>query len=339
MNTLLLVLLGFTSCYAYSVTPEQGLQSSRALLTLYREFQSQTDHEYDPAELSMRIKVFRNTLKRIAEVNSEGISWKAGLTKFADMTEEEMDNYRGVNASHFTKDIEVDKAVPTLLGSSLDWRDRGHVTPIKSQKGNSCWTFAAVTCIEGLFKGLSGQLVEFADQELMDCVYPDNNGREGRGHYARAFNWIKESGRLGLRSEAPHTGEFGTCDYEGKTNALEGYSVTEFRYAGEEGETSLVTGLAQGPVAVAIQTKGSKLDIYEGGIFRYSTCPGESADHALAAVGYTEEAIIIKNSWGTDWGEEGYLVWARGMDGHNCLLYAWGVYPVMAKSAVEEIEE
>ena len=286
----------------------------------------------------MRIKVFRNTLKRIAELNSEGISWKAGLTKFADMTEEEMDNYRGVNASHFNKDIEVDKAVPTLLGSSLDWRDRGHVTPIKSQKGNSCWAFATVTCIEGLYKGLSGQLVEFADQELIDCVYPDNNGRDGTGHYAEAFLWIKESGRLGLRSEAPHTGEFGTCEYEGKTNALEGYSLTDMHKT-DDSEAGLITGLAQGPVGVVIQTKGSQLGVYVGDIFRYSTCPGDRVDHALAAVGYTEEAIILKNSWGTDWGEEGYLLWARGMDGHNCLLYTMAVYPVITKSALEEIEE
>ena len=51
-----------------------------------------------------------------------------------------------------------------------------------------------------------------------------------------------------------------------------------------ESEVGIITGLAQGPMAVVIQTKGSKLDIYEGGIFGYSTCPGESADHALAAV-------------------------------------------------------
>ena len=123
MKTLLLVLLGLTSCNAYSVTAEQGLQSSRALLKLYREFQFQVDHEYDPAELPKRIKVFRNTLKNIAKINSKQNSWEAGLTKFADMTEEEMDQYRGMNASGLTQGLEEAEVVPAQLGPSLDWRD------------------------------------------------------------------------------------------------------------------------------------------------------------------------------------------------------------------------
>ena len=339
MKTLILVLLGLTSCYTYSVTPEQGLQSSRALLTLFREFQSEAGHEYDPAELSLRIKIFRNTLKNIAEVNSEQNSWEAGLTEFADMTEEEMDQYRGVNASRLTHGGEEDVAVPAQLGSSLDWRDRGHVTPVKSQRGRSCWTFATVTCIEALYKGLTRRLVEFADQELMDCVYPTNDAnRNGGGWYHDAFDWIKKSGRLGLRSEAPHTGQDGPCNYGGKTNALAGYSVTGYRNTAKN-EAGIISGLAQGPVGVAFRTKGSRIGIYRRGIYRYTICPDTYADHAVAAVGYTRDAIVIKNSWGTNWGENGYLLWARGMAGHNCRMYNHGAYPILSRSAGEEVEE
>ena len=321
------------------MTPEQGLRSSRALLKLYREFQSQVDHEYDPAGLPKRIKIFRNTLKNIAEINSKQNSWEAGLTKFADMTEEEMDQYRGMNASRLTQGQEEAEVVPAQLGSSLDWRDKGHVTPIKDQKGNSCWTFATVTCIEALYKGYTEQLVEFADQELMDCVYPTNDAnRNGQGSYGDAFNWIRDKGRLGLRSEAPHTGKDGECEYEGKTNALEGYSVTGFKMA-YRSEAGLVSALAQGPVAVCIQTAGSQLGVYIGGIYYYKTCPGTRADHAVTAVGYTENAIVIKNSWGTNWGDEGYISWARGMSGHNCLLYEYGAFPQLVESAVQEVEE
>ena len=340
MNSLLFVLLGLTSCYAYSVTPEQGLQSSRALLSLYQEFQSQVNHEYDPAEVSMRIKIFRNTLKSIAEVNSQQSSWKAGVTKFADMTEAEINQYRGLNASLFTQGGEDPvQVVPAKLGSSLDWRARGHVTPVKDQMGNSCWTFATVTCIEALYKGQTQRLVEFADQELMDCVYPTNDaGRNGRGTYNAAFDWIKKTGRLGLRSEAPHTGVDGPCNYRGKTNGLAGYSVTGYRNT-DINEGGIVAGLAQGPVAVALQTQGSRLDIYTRGLYHYSTCPGTFADHAVTAVGYTREAIVIKNSWGTNWGDRGYLFWARGQKGHNCMLYHHGSYPLLSRSAEEEVEE
>ena len=338
MNTLLLVLLGLTSCYAYSVTPEEGLQSSRNLLTLYREFQSGVDHDYDPAELPMRIKIFRNNLKTIAQLNSEQDSWTAGLTLFADMTEEEMDQYRGLNASFFSQG-ETDEDLPARFSSSLDWRSRGHVTPVKSQKGNSCWTFSTVTCIEGLYRGLSGRLVEFADQELMDCVYPTNDaGRNGRGMYTDAFNWIKKTGRLGLRSEAPHTGRDGPCNYGGKTNGLAGYRVTGYRNTAK-GEAGLIAGLAQGPVAVALQTSGSSLYLYTQGIYRYSTCPGTSIDHGVTAVGYTRDAVIVKNSYGTNWGVNGYVYWARGMSGHNCNIFNYGAYPQMSRSRQVEMEE
>ena len=287
----------------------------------------------------MRIKIFRNTLKSIAEVNAEQNSWEAGVTKFADMTEEEMNQYRGVNASLITQGGEEDEVVPSQLGSSLDWRARGHVTPVKSQKGNSCWTFATVTCIEALFKGHTRRLVEFADQELMDCVYPNNdNGRNGRGMYTTAFDWIKRTGRLGLRSEAPHTGQDGPCNYGGKTNGLAGYKVTGYRNTAKS-EAGLISGLAQGPVAVAVQTQGSKLGIYHRGLYRYSTCPGTGIDHAVTAVGYTREAIVIKNSWGTNWGDNGYIFWARGQAGHNCKLFDYGAYPLLARSAGEEVEE
>ena len=297
------------------------------------------DQECDPAELSMRIKIFRDTLKSITEVNTEQNSWEAGVTKFADMTEEEMNQYRGVNASLITQGGEQDEVVPSLLGSSLDWRARGHVTPVKDQLGNSCWTFATVTCIEALYKGHTQRLVEFADQELMDCVYPDNdNGRNGRGMYTTAFEWIQRTGRLGLRSEAPHTGEDGPCNYGGKTNGLAGYSVTGYRNTAQS-EAGLISGLAQGPVAVAVQTAGSRLGIYRRGLYRYTTCPGDGIDHAVTAVGYTREAIVIKNSWGTNWGDNGYIFWARGQAGHNCMLFDYGAYPLLARTAGEEVEE
>ena len=67
-------------------------------------------------------------------------------------------------------------------------------------------------------------------------------------------------------------------------------------------EAGLVSALAQGPVALSIQTAGSQLRVYIGGIYYFSTCPGTRPDHAVTAVGYTEDAIVMKNSWGTNCG-------------------------------------
>jgi len=284
----------------------------------------------------MRIKIFRNTLRKIVELNSQGNTWEAGLTLFADMTEEEKAQYRGLNASFYKPATTEVLSAPTA--SSLDWRSRGHVTPIKDQKGNSCWTFSTVTCIEDLYKGLSRRLIEFADQELMDCVYPTNEDwRDGRGMYTDAFDWIKKSGRLGLRRDFPHTGKDGACDYIGKTNALAGYKVTGYKNT-PKSEAGLVAGLSQGPVAIALQTWGTNLWEYTTGTYKYSGCPGTSVDHGVAAVGYTRDAIIVKNSYGTNWGIQGYLYWARGRSGHNCLIYDYGAYPTLVRDT-QEVEE
>ena len=181
--------------------------------------------------------------------------------------------------------------------------------------------------------------MEFADQELMDCVYPtDDDIRNGRGFYTEAFDWIKKSGRLGLRSEAPHTGRDGACNYGRKTNALAGYKLTGYMDT-VKSEAGVVAGLSQGPVALAIQMFRSSLQYYKRGIYRYSTCPGTGVDHAVTAVGYTPESIILKNSFGTEWGDQGYIYWARGMAGHNCLLFQDGAYPVLVKDSEAEMEE
>ena len=339
MKTLLPLILGLAPSYGYSVQLNEGLQSTRALLTLFQEFQSKSGHHYDPAEAPMRIKIFRKSLKKIVELNSRQTTWEAGLTLFADMTVAEQAQYRGLNASFYSPAGVEGPALLSPGASSLDWRSRGHVTPVKSQKGNSCWTFSTVTCIEGLYRSLTGRLVEFADQELMDCVYPtDDDWRDGRGMYTDAFDWIKKSGRLGLRSEAPHTGRDGPCNYDGKTNALAGYEVTGYRDTAQN-EAGLISGLSQGPVAVALQTYGSNLGFYDNGIYRYSSCPGTGIDHGVTAVGYTRDAIIIKNSYGTNWGVNGYLYWARGMSGHNCMLYDYGAFPILVEEREVEVEE
>jgi len=330
MMLLLTLLVGCAS----STTPEEGLRSTRGLLSLFQEYQDRVHHNYDASEAPMRLKIFRKSLQKIVEINSQNRGWTAGLTWLADLTEAEMDQFRGLNAS----EAQTGRLGNPILGSPINWRTRGAVTPVKNQMGNSCWTFATVTCIEALFHGLTGNLIDFADQELMDCVYPTPGNRDGRGHYLTAFNWIRDNDRLGLRSEAGHTGQDGPCNYGGATNAMDGYQVTGY-LSTPNGENGLLAGLAQGPVAVAIQTSGSQLYLYGGGTFTPSTC-GDSADHAVTAVGYTSTTILIKNSWGTaNWGDQGYAHWARGHAGHNCALYSHGAYPLMTVAKKAEREE
>lgn len=176
----------------------------------------------------------------------------------------------------------------------------------------SCWAFSAVTAIEGLHKIKTGKLVPLSVQELVDCDYRGKNQGCNGGLMESAFEFIIKNGGITTEQNYPYRGTDGACDtYKLRDKAVKISGYVELPVNDEE---ALLSAVAKQPVSVAIDAEGYMMQLYSSGVFT-GYC-GKKLNHGVTIVGYGEEGgqkyWLVKNSWGTTWGEQGYIKMKRG---------------------------
>lgn len=211
-----------------------------------------------------------------------------------------------------------------------DWRSEGYVTPVHQQgRCGSCWTFSAVGALEGMNKKKTGRLVDLSEQDLLDCSRSGNHGCGG-GWMNNAFNHVKSTGGIDTETCYPYKGVQYRCSSKAscRTAATRGhYNVRQ------NDENSLTTAISKiGPIAVATDANQRSFMFYRGGVYYELACyPNTPPSHAMTAVGYGASGYgdyyIIKNSWGTGWGQSGYAFMARNK-GNNCRIASYASFPV-----------
>lgn len=283
------------------------------LIRLFESWMERHGKIYHSLEEKLhRFEVFRDNLEHIDEANKKIKNYWLGLNEFADMTHEEFkQNYLGLKAdmprsgksSEFTyKDVHFES-----LPKSADWRKKGAVTPVKNQGScGSCWAFSTVAAVEGINQIVTGNLTSLSEQELIDCDTTDNNGCNG-GLMDYAFQYIIDNGGLHKEEDYPYIMEEGTCD--NKKDFSDAVTIDGYHDVPANNEEALLKALANQPVSVAIEASARDFQFYSGGVFD-GRC-GTALDHGVAAVGYGStkglDYIIVKNSWGSRWGEKGYI--------------------------------
>lgn len=194
----------------------------------------------------------------------------------------------------------------------FDWRQHDGVTPIEDQKScGSCWDFASAAVFESNYKINSGDTIDVSEQQILDC---NTDGYNCSGGWW-PFDYIKKNG--GLTSEAfyPYTAKKGFC---ASKKLL--YKLDTFGFVKNDGSTPPVDELKDslcqhGPLVVAVRATDA-FQAYVDGVFNEHdpSCDivhhdGTCINHAVTIVGWDDEkkAWIIKNSWGPDWGMQGYM--------------------------------
>ncbi|GFS68751.1 cathepsin L [Nephila pilipes] len=242
-------------------------------------------------------------------------SYKMGLNAFSDKTVEEM---VGSVKKYERKDYFPKKGLnwnlPPVseLPEKLDWRDAGLVTPVKNQEPcGACWAFSTTGSLEGQHMKKTGNLVSLSEQNIIDCS-KDNDGCNG-GDVNSAFEYTISNGGIDTEASYPYTAKNGTCRFD---KASIGASCTGYLNVPDGDEDALKQAVATvGPISVIIDACHNTFINYKSGIFDEPKCRTDIPSHAVLVIGYgTEDGKdywLVKNSWGTSWGMDGYILMTR----------------------------
>lgn len=234
--------------------------------------------------------------------------------QFMDMTYEEFaDSHLGHSQAPSAKQGQYIVGVESLP-KSVDWREKGGLTPIKNQEQcGSCWAFATIATLETLNFNVNGKLEAFSEQSLMDCANTQyTNGCNG-GNFVAALDWTERNGVV-AETEDPYLGRQSYCDqYEGE------FYNKGFEIIPQGSPKQLQIALTNNTVAVGIYATRD-LMLYGGGIFNTDDCDPRRINHAVTVVGYGtdeetgEDYWLLRNSWSTHFGEEGYFRFPRSSE-------------------------
>jgi hypothetical protein len=275
-------------------------------------------------EEEAKFQIFRKNMEELAHISMESKSNVWGVTKFFDMSKEEFAarylTYRALDTPADVPVVDDVAAAP----SSFDWRS-GHgnvMTAVKNQGGcGSCWAFSATETIESAWAIAGHSLTEFAPQQLVSCDSTDSGCRGGWTEHA--FDWIKQNGGMASESAYPYTsGTFpyraGTC----QSVSVSGGAISSWAYAttpctrgactSQDEQTMAANLAAKQPLSICVNA--SKWSYYTGGVLKASDCSGGASDldHCVQAVAYSGKDSssgywVVRNSWDSDWGEDGYI--------------------------------
>jgi hypothetical protein len=275
-------------------------------------FLDQFSKEYDASEFFHRFAIFKQKLDFVRQHNAGNSTWLAGINQFSDMTDEEFSALLGAVAPENVADSDVSLAFPPA--NDVDWRTKGAVTPVKNQgQCGSCWAFSTTGTLEGYMVNVKKMaIVSLSEQQLVDCSKPQNSGSNG-GMPNRALDWLGKNGGPCSQADYPYTGRDGTC----KKGCKPVFTISGAVNA--KGEDKLVSLLNVQPVSVAIDASSS-FSSYKSGVYS-GPCSSSSINHAVLAVGYTDQYWIVKNSWGASWGSAGYIHMVRGKNICNINSY------------------
>jgi len=285
---------------------------------------------YAPEEFFYRYTTFKVNFDYVEKHNAGNHTWTVELNKFADLSLSEFKNlYLGYkpelsrSATHISL---YDDKVGAYPSGSLDWTAKGAVTGVKDQgQCGSCWAFSTTGGVEGVVQIKHGHLTSLSEQQLVDCAGSYGNMGCNGGLMDSAFKYVQANG-LCTESAYPYTAKDGTCKSSSCSMSTDS-KISGYKDVPANNENSLGSSVDGQPISIAIEADQSGFQLYSSGVF-CGVC-GQSLDHGVLLVGYGTQSGSdywkVKNSWGTGWGEQGYIRMCRNKN--ECGLADEPSYP------------
>ncbi|XP_010789462.1 cathepsin L1 [Notothenia coriiceps] len=316
--------------------------SDELLLTEWEIWKSSNGISYEDMD-DMQRQIIWEENKQMIENNNQGFfrgmrPFTMAMNKYGDLTRQEFRVLQGaVIDSQFVKrgktvsSRSLRNAAKKLDALVVDYRKMGYVTEVKDQGYcGSCWAFSTTGAIEGQIYKRTGQLVSLSEQNLVDCSRSYGTYGCSGAWMANAYDYVIKNGLLPTNSYPYTSVDTQPCYYDSRLAVAH---IKDYRFIPKGDEQALADAVATiGPITVAIDADHSSFLFYSSGIYDEPACNPNNLSHAVLLVGYGSEGDqdywIIKNSWGSSWGEGGYMRLVR--DGRNtCGIASYSLYPIL----------
>jgi len=332
VKVVVILLIGCASCAALS----------SALDKEWKQYKQVHGKAYSGMEDQRRRIIWEQNVKKVAAHNrlyDMGLeSYTLAVNKFADQSYEE---FIKTHASY--RPPTVRETRPLYVASSdadlpeeLDWRDQNVVTAVKDQEDcGGCWAFSAIASLESQVILVTGSQVLLSEQNLLDCSTQHGNAGCDGGFVDGGYKYIQNNGGVDTEQSYPFIDATGVCSFN-ESNI--GAKISLYTGITEYSEDDLQDAVVNvGPIAVCIDATDN-FQLYSEGVFNDNTCKNkyDLLNHCVLAAGYGvddgSDYWLVKNSWGTSWGEEGYIRMARNKD-NQCGIATDSWYPTLKTSA------
>jgi len=288
----------------------------------FADFTHKYQKVYTKAEFAQRFENFKASIARAERHQISNSDATYGITKFSDMSTEEFKS----KVLMTNRPARVERQTPIGVTvadpnppSTFDWRDKNAVTAVKDQgQCGSCWAFSASEAIESawILKGhATKSSINLSPQQIVDCDTIDGVQGCNGGLTESAYQYIMQAGGQEQIKDYPYTAVNGQCKFN---KADVDATISGYKPIAKD-ETALTTNLANiGPLSICLDAAHWQ-DYQKGVMSAAQCCPLRcSLDHCVQLVGYNSNATtpywIVRNSWNTDWGIDGYIWLAMG---HN----------------------
>lgn len=307
------------------------------------------------AEAGRRFGIFvenvRSVLKHNGAFQSGNATFEQHVNLFADRTVDEVNRERnGFNYTEAQRAWQLETAgaaqqttqLPSHsrrrrdtgapLPAEVNWVTKGVVAPVLDQRDcGGCYAFASAAAMESMYAIRGAPLVQLSPQQVIDCSGSyGNKGCDG-GIMQYTYAYVRQNGGLTSLAEYPYYAKQYQCRSYDRNYA----TVAGSARVPQGDEAALMRAVAEhGPVAVAIDGEQRGLHFYRGGVYYDQGCSRSVPNHGVLVVGYGRDAQtgldywLIKNSWGAQWGEQGYVRMARNQR-NMCCITCNAVYPTV----------
>ena len=318
----LLIILNFVIFLA--LTTKSAVSYNSTIKAEFDDYLERYNKSYSPDEYLHRLSIYQKNLAYIHNANTLQSSWYLRANQFTDLTLEEFHTHTLQMPLLKTTD-QAQQQNPDYP-TSVDWVAAGAVTSVKNENQcGSCYAFSTVGAVEGAWFIAGNPLVTLSAQQVLDC---SSNYACNGGWPSVAYQYIIQKG-LALESDYPYTGTEGSCNRNAESKVAA--RIRAYVEVPANNYQALLQSVSKGPVQIVLDPYSADFQSYGGGVFNDPSC-GTNLEHTALIVGYNTLNTpywVIKNSWGTTWGEAGYMQLAIKDGSGVCGVNMMPSYPII----------